>query len=43
MLAQNYGVDYVGYLLSGTAIITLIALFLSKTDMKEVDANGPIG
>jgi len=36
MLAKNYGVDYVGYLLSGTAIITLIALFLAKSDMKEV-------
>jgi MFS family permease len=36
MLAKNYGVDYVGYLLSGTAFITLIALFLAKSDMKEV-------
>ena len=37
MLAKNYGVDYVGYLLSGTAFITLIALFLAKSDMKEVN------
>jgi metabolite-proton symporter len=35
MLAKNYGINYVGYLLSIAALISLIALFLARHDMKE--------
>jgi metabolite-proton symporter len=35
MLAKNYGINYVGYFLSATASISLIALVLARNDMKE--------
>jgi metabolite-proton symporter len=35
MLAKNYGIHYVGYLLSFAALISLVALFLARHDMKE--------